>query len=300
VLVCLHGYYDYLGRYTFNPRTRQLDDTWSAYDRHGTELPMSRAELHRRIGLVKGLGFRCALYFCDSLAYDDAIPEFDPAWTCRDADGNAAHWYYWQKRPGCERHKNYLLDPGHPDVRQWFLDYTRALVREYGSDVDAFVWDETFFENPVSEAARETLGPSMECRARAMMRLVADVTCEVQRGWSSNPGLALLVSDNIRRQNRHAPFCLVAHGTFQDSACHPDTWAFGRLTNFRNCLISCNWYPVTRRERNRLAAELYDRPQGVSNGWGDDRGPSEMPGDILDEIVERFVRAPARQARSND
>jgi hypothetical protein len=62
------------------------------------------------------------------------------------------------------------------------------------------------------------------------------------------------------------------------------------LPNYRNCLISCNWYPVSKRDYNRIAVEQHGRPQGVSNGWGDDQGPSEMPKEILDEIIARFLK----------
>ncbi|MCF7855928.1 MAG: hypothetical protein K9N51_14105, partial [Candidatus Pacebacteria bacterium] len=63
VLVCLHGYYDYLGRYTFDSKARRLDDQWTSYDNQARPLPMSKVELRRRIRLVKSFGFRCALYF---------------------------------------------------------------------------------------------------------------------------------------------------------------------------------------------------------------------------------------------
>jgi hypothetical protein len=181
VMVCLHGYYDYLGRYTFNARARRLDDRWIAYDNQARPLAMSKAELRRRIRLVKSFGFRCGLYFADSLACDDCGPDFHSDWIWRAADGRPAQWYYWQKRPDKAGHRNYMLDPRHPEVRQWFLDYARAL-------------------------------------------------------------------------------------------------------------ISCNWYPVKNRDYNRLAVEAHGRPQGLSNGYGDERGPADMPADILDEIIQRFLR----------
>lgn len=62
------------------------------------------------------------------------------------------------------------------------------------------------------------------------------------------------------------------------------------LPTYRNCLWSCNWYPVTGAANNRFAAEQYGIAQGVSNGWGDDAGPHEMPKDVLDALIARFVR----------
>lgn len=291
VLVCLHGYYDYLGRYTFNPKTRRIDDAWKSYDGQAKLLPMTKGELHRRIRLVKDRGFRCAIYYFDAMACDDAGPEFNPDWIWRDAGGNPMTWGYWQKRPDAAGHTNYQLNPAHPEVRQWFLDYTKALIAEYGRDLDGFAWDET---NAVQQGTRAKWGAGMIEADRAMMRLVADITREVQRGWQVNPDLAFLTSDNIDAhgpsQELQVPYCLVAHGTYQDSWCDPQAWPPGIFPNHRNCLISCNWAPIKNRDWNRIAVELYGLPQGVSNGYGDDLGLAEMPKEILDEIIARFLK----------
>jgi hypothetical protein len=291
VVVCLHGYYDYLGRYTFNSKTQRIDDAWKSYDDRAQLLAMTREEFHRRIRLVKDRGFRCAIYYFDGLSYDDAGPEFNPQWIWRDAGDNHKPWWYWQKRPDAHGHTNFMLNPARPEVRQWFIDYTKALIAEYGRDLDGFVWDET---NAVQQGATAKLGSSMIEADRAMMRLVADVTREVQRGWTLNPDLALLTSDCVDAhgpsQELQVPVCLVSHGTYQDSWCDPKGWSPGLLPNHRNCLISCNWSPIKNRDWNRSAAEQYGLPQGVSNGYCDDLGPSEMPKEILDEIIARFLK----------
>ena len=289
VVVCLHGYYDYLGRYTFDPKTRRVDQAWKAYDNNARLLPMTTQELHRRIKLVKDRGFRCTLYYFDALVCEDAVPEFDPQWVWRDAGGAPMKWNYWQNRPDSKGRTNYQWNPAHPEVRKWFLDYTKALVAEYGRDLDGFVWDET---HVVQQGATAKLEQGMAEVDRAMMRLVADITREVQRGWTVNPDLAFLTSGNIdaHAPSREIPFALVSHGTYQDSWCEPRGWSPGLLPNHRNCLISCNWWPIKNRDWNRIAVEQYGLPQGVSNGFGDDRGPSEMPKELLDEIVARFLR----------
>jgi hypothetical protein len=289
VIVCLHGYYDYLGRYMYNSKTKQMDAAWKAYDNRSRLLPMTKAELHRRIRLVKDRGFRCGIYFFDSLAYEDAIPEFNRDWIWLNANGAPASWYYWQRRPDSKGHKNYMLNPAHPEVRQWFLDYTKALIAEYGRDLDALVWDET---NGVEQRATVRLGRTPVEADRAMMRLVADVSRQVQAAWGEHPQLALLTSDNVDAHgpNRNIPYGLAAHGTYQDSHCDPKAWLPGKWPNYRNCLISCNWWPIKHRVWNRLAVEQYGLSQGVSNGYGDDQGPSEMPKDILDEIIARFLK----------
>jgi hypothetical protein len=47
--------------------------------------------------------------------------------------------------------------------------------------------------------------------------------------------------------------------------------------------------PIKNRDWNRIAVEKYGLPQGVSNGYCDNLGPSEMPKEILDEIIARFL-----------
>jgi hypothetical protein len=91
-------------------------------------------------------------------------------------------------------------------------------------------------------------------------------------------------------QELQAPYCLVSHGTYQDSWCDPKGWPPGLLPNYRNCLISCNWMPIKNRDWNRIAVEKHGLPQGVSNGYCDNLGPSEMPKEILDEIIARFLK----------
>jgi len=125
-----------------------------------------------------------------------------------------------------------------------------------------------------------------------MMNLVADVTREVQRNWATNPDLALLLSDNLHMMKsgqETIPFCLVAHGTYQDSQCNPVAWGPGMIPNYRNCLYSCNWRPVTWHDWNRIAVEDYGLPLGLGNGYWDDKGPSEMPEKLLDEDIELFL-----------
>lgn len=288
VLVCLHGYYDYLGRYSYNHKTKIFDNKWDAYDNMGRHLPMTKEELRRRMQLVKSYGFRVGIYYSDALAYDDLNPDFRKDWILRDVNGDPVRWWYWQKRPDkVDKELNYVLDPSNPEVRQWFIDYTAAYVKEFGQDLDALVWDETHCVIQ-GQLARTTQG--LVSIDRAMMNLVADVTREVQRGWSKYPDLALLMSDNINISGRwHIPFCLVAHGTWQDSFCTPEAWPPGMIPNYRNCLYSCNWWPVGNRTWNRIAVERYGLPQGLTNGYGDDQGPSEMPEDLLDETIDLFL-----------
>jgi hypothetical protein len=82
----------------------------------------------------------------------------------------------------------------------------------------------------------------------------------------------------------------VAHGTYQDSSCNPNMWGPSMFINYRNCLWSCNWYPVKSERKNKIAAERFGLPQGLSNGWGDSCGPHNMPPELLDAVLRRFTR----------
>ena len=292
VIVCLHGYYDYLGRYSYNHSKGAFDEEWLAYDNHQRCLPMTRDALHDRMKLVKSHGFRVGIYFADALAYDRLNPDFREDWLLRDEAGDAVNWFYWQQRPDKKDElENFLLDPSNPEVQEWFLGYTRAYIKAFGRDLDALVWDETQCVVQSQVAKSDNGKASID---RAMMKLVASVAIEIQKHRSEHPDLALLVSDiidfDLYTKPGHLPNCLVAHGTWQDSACDPKGWAPALIPNFRNCVISCNWEPVTNRDRNRIACDQFGLPQGVSNGYGDEQGPANMPPEILDEIVDRFLK----------
>ena len=69
-----------------------------------------------------------------------------------------------------------------------------------------------------------------------------------------------------------------------------DAWGPSMFANYRNCLWSCNWFPIKHADGNAVAAEKYGLPQGVSDGWGDYCGPSRMPPESLDAVFERFTR----------
>ena len=103
--------------------------------------------------------------------------------------------------------------------------------------------------------------------------------------YDRNPDLVFLGSDVGR-----ASYALVANGTYQDSAMREEDWGPSMFVNYRNCLWSCNWYPLQYARRNQIAAEKYGLPQGVSNGWEDNCGPSRMPSALLDDVLRRFTK----------
>jgi hypothetical protein len=135
-----------------------------------------------------------------------------------------------------------------PEVRDFFLAYTDALLREFGDKVDAFVWDETNMVDVNTYGSAEVPGYS----SRAMMRLVREVARRVE---THNPRMALLTSDCAVVWSS-ANYAMVAHGTYQDTWCQPGTWAPGIYPNWRNTMWSCCWWPIHKwkwMERSKVA-----------------------------------------------
>jgi hypothetical protein len=122
-----------------------------------------------------------------------------------------------------------------------------------------------------------------------MMTLVKEVTAKVA---DFSPQLAFLASDDIGAWSVYdlgVPYCLVAHGTYQDSACTPVGWSYGLFPNYRNVIWSCNWSPLTRFEYSRYAVETFRVPVPISNGaFGDDIGFGDMKPEQQRRILDLF------------
>lgn len=275
VAVCLHGWYDYFLQYGYDHENGELLDQWVAFP-GSRKISMSLEKMHDMLRFSKDLGFRTLLYFADGTNSDTGAPAYRPEFALLDKDGNTTGGWVGPDSIG----KPIRADPAVPDLSEWYKAYLRALVTEYGDYIDGFVWDETYYI-PVN-----TVGYAQETPAysdRAMMRLVSELTQIVQSHHHMNPDLVFLASDY-----GSVPYALTAHGTYQDSAMRPDIWGPSMFINYRNALWSCLWYPVSRFYTNENAVAL-GLPQALSKGWGDNTGPSEMPPEMIDTIIERFM-----------
>ncbi len=284
VVACIHGWYDYLGRYCYDRKTGKLADKWIAFPRT-RKTPMSKADIHKRIRFAKDLGFRVVLYFADGLNSDSAMPDYPKGWIFKDEQGKMRKGW-----TGPSTGKTYTLDPSNPQVRRFFLGYVEALLREYGREIDGLDWDETHY---ITQERLSAGAAGLSYADRDFMTLVDQITQRVQQWRKHNRDLVFLTSDNLGSWGRrHVPYALVSHGTYQDSAMDPRAWPPGLLPNYRNCLWSCNWFPIrnSNRSRNRIAPDQYGLPQGLSNGYGDNVGPAKMPAAILDEVIQRFLK----------
>jgi|GEM_PF-154431 len=296
VLLCLHGWYDFVGRYSFDRASKTLDRAWTAFSNYpnvkkdfpnSVPVALTLERMHERLAYARSRGFRVGLYFADGMNAGEDLPEIY-------APERVLYRGGWQGPD--TKGKTFCQNPLRPEVYGFFLDYTKALLGEYGGELDALVWDETFHVPEGSLGTDACPGYA----DRAMMRLVRDITAEV-RAYSRRSGreLAFMASDCIGVFNwvTKPPYALVADGTYQDTHCAPEAWSYGIFPNLRNVLWSCNWEPVTHFDYTEFGARAYQTPVAISNGWGDDIGFAEMSPAMRRKALDLFEwrkRFPAR------
>ena len=144
ILLALHGWYDFVGRYCFSPETGELDPEWTAFSNYpnvkttfpsSVPVAMTLENMHERIRYATSRGFRVALYFADGMSAGEGL-------TGIHQPDRVLYWGGWVGPD--TKGRTYCQNPLHPAVRSFFIRYIEALLREYGGDLDALVWDETF------------------------------------------------------------------------------------------------------------------------------------------------------------
>jgi len=289
VLLCLHGWYDFLGRYCFDDTTGKFDREWTVFSSYETArnarafgdiggeqvsvgfgnckpVKMSLKEVHGRLKYAHARGFRVGIYFADGMNAGEGLPGFDPSCVLR--------WGGWQGADS--KGRSYMQNPLHPKVRAFYLDYAKAMLAEFGPDIDMLNWDETFHIAPGELGSEGAPGYA----DRAMMRMTRDISRLVEDyDRKHRRQIAFLTSDclgAVYGAEPRGPYALVAHGTYQDSWCQPKAWSYGIFSNYRNVLWSCCWWPVTKWGWIDFGVRHYQAAVSLSNGWGDDKGFSEM------------------------
>jgi hypothetical protein len=287
VLLCLHGWYDFIGRYSFDRAARKLDDTWTAFSNYpnvkknfpsNVPVALTLKKMRERLSYARSRGFRAALYFGDGMNAGEGLSDIF-------APDRVLRWGGWQGPD--TKGRTYVQNPLCPEVRAFFLDYATAVLREFGNDLDALVWDETFHvpEGSLGSEARPGYAD------RAMMRLVKNIAAEVHDfNRSAGREIAFLASDCIGVFNwvTKPPYALVADGTYQDTHCAPEAWSYGIFPNYRNVLWSCNWEPVTHWDYTEFGARSYQTPVAISNGWGDYCGFARMAPAMKRKVLDLF------------
>jgi hypothetical protein len=278
VALCLHGWYDALGSYCYDARAHSMKPEWVAFERT-RKVRFTQAELKRRLRFARDLGFHVLLYFGDGLAADSGVPGYHDDWAYRDPKGKKITGWQGPDTFG----PTYMLNPAHPEVFSWFTNYMSALLQTYGAETEGFVWDETFH----ARLGQIASSPRPAYCDRAMMALVKTLTRQVNR---FDPQKVFLASDciGVFGWNDAPGYAMMADGTYQDTHCEPVAWSYGLFPNWRNTLWSCNWNDVTDFHLTRWGVRTFGVPVAISNGWGDDCGPSEWSPRQRDAFLRLF------------
>ena len=280
VALCFHGWYEALGGYSYDDTTGKMKTEWTAM-RRTRNVRLTQEEVKRRLRLAKQQGFRVLLYFADGLLQDSKAPYpncYHPDWDYRDSAGKRITGWQGPDTWGT----TYARNPAHPEVAKWYRGYLNALLEAYGPDVDGFVWDETFY----IKQGLTTQHPEPAYCDRGMLDLVAALRQQVK---ATDPEKVFLASDCVGLLGpASGSYAMVADGTFQDSGNRPDAWSYGFFPNWRNVLWSCTWSPVRHFPLVRWNVENLGTTASISNGYADDKGPSEWAPEYRETVLKLF------------
>jgi hypothetical protein len=292
VALCFHGWYESLGGYGYDDSTGRMKKEWTAMGRT-RKVPMTQEEMKRRLRVAKDLGFRVLLYFGDGVIQDSKSPApgcYYPDWDFRDVNGRRITGWEGPDTWGT----TYVRNPSHPEVVAWYGRYLKALLAAYGSQLDGFVWDETHYVRLGMIAQK----PEPAYCDRAMLDLIKRLRQQVK---TADHEKVFLASDCVGPDEPgwgNVNYAMVADGTFQDSWCKPDRWSFGLFPNWRNTFWSCIWAAERHFAWMRWGVDNFGTPVAISNGFDDDKGPSEwnpkMRNAVLDLFHKRLTKTPVR------
>lgn len=287
VAMCLHGWYDYLGAYSYDDSSGRMKERWVAMPRT-RKVAYTRQRLQEQLRRARELGFRVLLYFGDGPNQDSGAPGYRAEWNLLNDKGQTP-------RPTWEGPdtlgKTYIRNLANPEVARWYQGYMRALLQDYGPMVDGFVWDETSLVRQGDVTSKPVAG---YC-ARGMFDLVKSLTAQVE---AYDPQKVFLTSDCVGfpsvagypDMNDAVGYAMVADGNYQDTWCIPDAWSYGLLPNWRNTSWGCIWAAFTHYHWMQWGVETFGAPVSISNGFGDDCGPSEWTPPQRDEVLRLFRR----------
>jgi hypothetical protein len=282
VALCYHGWYETIGGYSYDDAKKEMKDHWLGMGRT-RKVPLSPGELRRQFKLARDLGFRVLVYFADGLLQDSAAPTgYRPEWDFVGEQGGKVGGWQGPDTWGT----TYARNPSHPQVFQWYQDYLAALLKAFGPEIDGFVWDETMH----MRQGMVTRQPAPAYCDQAMMRLVKALTAQVRAADPQKIFLTAECSGAPWMEKDVPSYAMVANGTYQDTGCSPVAWSYNLFPNWRNVYWGCNWASVSQFRNTHWGVEHYHAPVAVSNGWGDDRGPSEWSPAERDKMIALFRR----------
>jgi hypothetical protein len=284
VALCFHGWYDYLGAYSYDEAAGRMKDEWVAMPRT-RKVALTRRKVQDELRKVRELGFRVLWYFGDGLIQDNGAPGYRADWNLVNEKGES-------NRPTWEGPdtvgKTFIRNPANPEVARWYQGYLAALLKDYGPVVDGFVWDETYYVRQSDIMERPVAG---YC-ARGMLDLVKSLTAQVER-YDSRKVFLNADCDGFPGIPETVGYAMVADGNFQDSWCQPDAWAPALIPNWRNVSWSCIWAAFTNFHWMKWGVETFGVPVAISNGYGDDLGPSEWTPEQREEVLGLFRKRAA-------
>ncbi len=288
VALCFHGWYDGIGSYSFDDATGRIQDQWVAMPKT-RKVALTKELVRQRLQRTRELGFRVLWYFGDGLLQDRGIPAYREAWNFLDEQGGAPR-PTWTGPDTMD--KNFIRNPAHPEVTQWYQRYLSALLQDFGPVVDGFVWDETYYIRRGDVAHQ----PEPAYCDRAMFDLVRALRKQVK---AHDAEKVFLSSDDIGVFGLvdAIGYAMVADGNYQDSWCDPAGWSFALFPNWRNTSWSCNWWALTNFNRTQWGVENFGVPVAISNGWEDDRGPAEWTTAERDQFLTLFRKRLAMPER---
>ncbi len=277
VALCLHGWYDGLGSYSFDTNNNVMKSNWLAFA--PTErVPMSITNMRFRMQFAKTNGFRVLLYFADGLLTDNGGSWYNPSTVYQDPYGNTISGWTGPDTYG----QTYAMNPANPTVINFYTNYLNALLATFGDLVDGFVWDETFY---IRQGA-VTLTPAPAYCDVAMMKLVKRLRAQVKQ---YSPQLVFLTSDLRGIDVDNVPcYAVMADGTYEDLSGDDILFSYGLFENWRNTVWSCNWYPFSRFSNSTYWVPTFGAPVPISDGWGDYCGPAEWTPADYDETMALF------------
>lgn len=311
----VHGWYDVVGRYTYDPHVDALDESWIAFPfvrdprlraLEGTPpedgvhppgytfhnlgqyepVPMTGDGVRHRAAYAKERGLRVPFYLTtgmmalgsrvDNEVSGHGLNARIPLWTGPDAIG-----------------ETYLMNPLHPEVRRRFLGLTAAILHRVGDLIDALVVDEAYFVGYGQLGPTAYPGYADQAQAE-LLREIAGL-CHGHRA-----DIAVLTADHLgtlNLQRQAYPYCLYVDGIYHDAWCSPHSFAASRFPTWRNVCWSCNWAPVTNLASTAWAVHAFGAPISTSNGcFGDDTGIAELPPAAQATLLELWYDQLARRA----
>lgn len=229
VALCLHGWYETIGGYSYDDATKAMKPEWVAMGRT-RKVHLTQDEIRRRLKLARDLGFRVLLYFADGLLQDSGVPCYRPDWDFVDEKGAKISGWTGPDTWG----QTFARNPANPQVSQWHRDYLAALLKAFGTDLDGFVWDESYYIG----VGAIVKSPQPAYCDRATMELMKTLT---QMVHTADAEKVFLSSDCLGFgpwATSVPAYGIVTNGTYADAACGPTAWSYGLFPNWRNTFWS--------------------------------------------------------------